>query len=143
MITTPLESTVSISELKRYDMTNDLSHSHFHLQANIATDSGDIIVNTEYLPMKYFDIFKRDARTITLTDAELIKYRYQPKMFCYEYLGSIELWSLLLRLNNMTSITEFNKATFKIPPINTLELLNEVLILEDDNIEKNRSSIGK
>lgn len=137
----PLEDTVSISELKNYDLTTEMSYSHFHLQSKIKTDTGDIIVNTEFLPLKYFDIFKRGARTITLTEEELMKYRYQPKLFCYDHLGSIELWALLLRLNNMTSITEFNKATFKVPPINVMELLNEVLILESDNILKNKSSI--
>lgn len=136
-----LSSCERMSELSDYDRLNPLSYSHFNLKTKLNSSDDEFIVNTEYIPLKYFDVIKRSARTVTLTDRDLIEYKYQPKKYCYEILGNIELWSIVLRLNNMTSLTEFNKRTFKIPGNNILKILNEILILENDNITRNNMSI--
>jgi hypothetical protein len=135
-----LESCAYISELKRYAETTQLSYGHLHLKSKI--DKSNAIVNTEFIPLKYLDILKKDARTVTLSDEDYINYKYQPKKYCYDKYGTVELWVILLRLNNMTSIMDFNKKTFKVPPSNTYRILNEILILERDNILKNEETIG-
>lgn len=136
-----LENCLYISDFGDYDRNTPLSYSHQHFKSKITSGENDIVVNTDFIPTKYFDIIKDNAQTITLTDAEYINYKYQPKKFCFDRYGSIELWGILLRLNNMTSVADFTNQTFKTPPSNILTLLNEMMILEVDNIEKNNESI--
>ena len=136
-----LSSCQYMSDLGKYDKSNELSYSHFHLKTKLNSSGDNIIINTEYLPLKYLDIIKRDARTVTLSDKDFLNYKYQPKKYCHDVFGAIELWSIVLRLNNMTSITEFNKQTFKVPGNNIMTILNEILILESDNITKNKITI--
>lgn len=140
-MTNNLQSIVYMSEFDRYDRDTPLSYSHFHLKSKINSDSGNIIVNTEFIPTKYFDLIKRDAKTITLSDIDFMEYKFQPKKYCYDRLGSVELWPILLRLNNMCSATEFVYKTFKVPGSNIMSILNEILILESNNIDKNNTSI--
>lgn len=135
-----INSLVYISDSLPYEDSLSISHSKLHLKSKINTGT-NLIVNTTYIPTKYFDIIKDNAITVTLSDLDYLKYKYQPKKYCYERLNNIELWSLLLRLNNMTSIAEFTKKTFKIPPTDINRLLNEMLIMEEKAINKNRMSI--
>lgn len=135
-----IQSVVYMSEWRKYDKHTPLSYSHFHLKAKL-NHNGSMIVNTEFIPTKYFDLIKRDAKTVTLSDVEFIEYKFQPKKYCYDRLGSVELWPILLRLNNMCSAAEFTYQTFKVPGPNIMSVLNEILILESNNIDKNNTSI--
>lgn len=137
-----LNSCNKLSDFAAYDKALNISYNHLHMKSKITSDDEEIIVNTSCIPIKYFDVIKQNLSTVTLTDKEYIEYKYQPKKYCYEKLGSIEIWSLLLLINNMTSATEFNLKTFKVPSSDIFTLLNEMIINETDNIEKNNESIG-
>ena len=100
------------------------------------------LVNSSFIPTKYFDIIRKNIETVNLTDAEFLNYKYQPKKFCYDRYGTTELWGILLRLNSMTSLSDFASQSFRAPKANIMILLNEMLILEKRNIEKNNESIG-
>lgn len=136
-----LRGLLNISDSAAYDRDTTLSHSHFHLKARLQSSDTEMIVNTEFIPTKYFDLIRKNAETVTLSDTDYIEYKFQPKKYCYAKLGSIELWPILLRLNNMTSASEFVNKTFKVPGNNIMEILNEILILESETIEKNNESI--
>ena len=124
-----------------YEKTIGISHSKVHLKSRIKKEDIDIIVNSSSFGNKYFDYLRDICYKRTLTDKELLKYRYQPKMFCYDNYGSTELWSLLLKMNHMTSITEFNKKTIYVFYSSRIfKLLNEILILERYDITKNTRS---
>lgn len=138
---TSLYSLVNVSDSIKFENTLTISHSKLNMKAKIPSGTDNIIVNNEYIPTKYFDVIKDNARTVTLSDKDFIYYKYQPKKYCYDRLNNIELWSLLLRLNNMVSFVDFNKKTFKVPPPNVNRLLNEMLIFEEAKINKNKVSI--
>lgn len=137
-----LVSCTKLSDFGEYDRVLNISHSHLHTKAKINSNGEDIIINSSYIPTKYFDIIKQNLETVKLTEREFMDYKYQPKRYCVDKFGSIELWGLLLRINNMTSALDFNTDTFKVPKSNIFELLNEMLIQEAENIEKNNESIG-
>lgn len=131
-----------LSDFADYDKRTPLTYSHQHLKAKINSDGDDILVNSSFIPTKYFDIIRKNIEIVNLTDAEFLNYKYQPKKFCYDRYGTTELWGILLRLNSMTSLSDFASQSFRAPKANILILLNEMLILEKRNIEKNNESIG-
>ena len=60
------------------------------------------------------------AVSIQLTDAEFIKYKYKPKLLSSDVYGTTDLYYMLLKLNNLYSIKQFN--------------INPVLMLKKNDI---------
>jgi len=132
----------TITSLNTYNSKLNISHDKLHLKSFV--DSGDvqIIVNSTSLINKYYDFIKKILKSTTLTDKEYMTYRFQPKMYCNDMYGTTELWSLLLKVNNWTSVAEFNSKTFKSFNWQIFDVLNTILILEKDNINDNRAAIN-
>lgn len=134
MATQTLQDCTTITSFKPYEKKLDISYAKTFLKTVIPSDDTKLIVNHTSLPNKYFDYISDIVTSVTMTDEEYIKYRYQPKLFCYNYYGTTELWALLLKVNNMTSAIEFNKKNIKVFSQEIFSLLNEIFILEKENI---------
>lgn len=72
------------------------------------------IINDKNIPLtnimlKYEDIINGCGILIELTDAELNNYKYNPKKLSFDLYGTTELYYILLMLNDMYSVTQFNK----------------------------------
>lgn len=137
-----LNSINNLSEFGTYAKSLDLSHDKMHLKSKLTFNSGNIIVNSTSLANKYWDYILNTCYEIELSDIDYLKYRYQPKLYCYHKFGTTELWSLLLKVNNITSVAEFNMKKFLTFTDRIFTVLNEIMILEEDNIAKNNVDIS-
>ena len=143
MFFTPSQ-TATIQDLVQFGKSLDLSHSKLHTKTSFLTDAGDkIIINYTSILDKYYDIIKKNTTIVDMTDEELNKYRFQPKRFCMDFYNTPELWSLLLRINNMTSTTQFDQKKIKVFTSNIFDILNEILILEESAIRENNDQVYK
>lgn len=131
----------TISDFKDYVDLADITYPKTFLKSIIKTDSGTLIVNSTSLPNKYYDFILRSTRTTTLTDDQMRRYRYNPKLLCFDLYGTVELWGLLLKVNNMTSATEFTKSKIKIFTSEIFSVLNDIFVLEDHNITENKEML--
>ena len=61
----------------------------------------------------YINEFKDVAVTVTLTDEEYRKYRFKPKLLCGDIYSNSELYWVILLLNGMIDVKDFNLKTFK------------------------------
>ena len=52
---------------------------------------------------------------VVLTDDQLAKYKYRPKLLCYDVYGSQEMYYLILIINDICSIKDFTKNKLKLP----------------------------
>jgi GH18 family chitinase len=50
---------------------------------------------------------------VTLTTDQLEKYRYRPKLLCYDIYGNTELAFIILIINDMCNVKQFNKKKLK------------------------------
>ena len=53
--------------------------------------------------------------SVTLTDKDLIKYIYRPKLLCHAVYGNGELAFIILLINDMYSVKQFTKTTLLLP----------------------------
>lgn len=119
----------------------DIAYEKLNIKSKIKSGDDDIIINTSSVLDRYYDIILKHTQTITLTDKEYITYRYRPKLYCYDMYGTVELWALLLKINNWTSVAEFNAKSFKVLKDSIFEVINEIMILESEKIAFNKDSI--
>ena len=74
----------------------------------------------------YIDDLKRIAVTVQLTDDQYYNYMYKPKLLSQDIYGNTELYIVILRLNGMCDMKEFNKKKLKML---TIDNMNEALTL--------------
>lgn len=111
----------------------------------VLTNSADekFIVNITNLFERYYEILLDNSVIVVLTDEEYLKYRFKPKVLSYDLYGTKELHYLLLRLNYVYSVINFDFKELRVFNTNILELLNEIMVLENDNYIDNELSVIK
>lgn len=72
--------------------------------------------NTYNVLSDYIDEI-RDAycKQIVLSTEEAFKYKYKPKLLCYDVYGSGELAFIILIINDMYNVKDFTKTTLLMP----------------------------
>jgi hypothetical protein len=138
---TPFEMS-NMESLIKAGKNLDISHEKIHFKAFfIDKENHKIIINYTSLIDKYYDFLKKIIVDYEMTDEEFIKYKFQPKRFCMDMYGTTELWSTLLRINNMVSAIQFTNKKIKAFTQDIFDVLNEILILEDDRLKSNRIEV--
>ena len=61
--------------------------------------------------------------TVELTNAQLDKYMYKPKLLCHELYNNTEVHFIILAINDMYSVKQFNKKILKLPTVTMMETL--------------------
>ena len=95
------------------------------------------VVNITNLFEKYYEILLDNTVIVVLTDEEYLKYRFKPKVLSYDLYGTKELHYMLLRLNYVYSVINFDFKELRVFNTNILNLLNEIMILENENYIEN------
>lgn len=70
---------------------------------------------------------------IKLSDLEFDKYKYRPKLLCYDIYGNTELYFILLAINDMCSVKEFNKQIIYMPTKDDMRTLTKYLFNANRN----------
>ena len=107
------------------------------------THNERFIVNFTSVIDRYYDILLDHTSVVKLTDEEYLRYRYKPKLLSEELYGTQELHSLLLRLNHITSVIQFDFTELRVFNTNIIKLINEIMILEEENYMTNEMEIIK
>lgn len=78
----------------------------------------------------YIDELRSDEYSvlITLTEAQYSKYKYRPKLLCFDLYGSTELHFIILLINDMYSCKQFTKRKIRLPSVVMMENLTTQLL---------------
>ena len=135
----------TVDDCVAYGEDLELSHSKLFVKTPIVISDNKLIVsNYTSILNPYMDYIKQALVDYTIPDEEMMEYKYKPKYFCLSKYGTMELWSLLLRVNNMKSIMDFKKKNIKVfNELLIFDIINEILILEEERIQKNNDEIEK
>ena len=130
-----------ISEGKHLKMTMaDLSFK----EVLVNSSSEKFVVNMTNIFEKYYELLLESVYTVELTEEEYMKYKFNPKLLAQDIYGNKELAFLILRVNYMTSLIEFDKRELRLfSPYKLKSLLNEIKVLEVENYRDNELEIIK
>ena len=72
----------------------------------------------------YLDEIRSDyCQDLEFNDSEFSRYKYRPKLFCYDLYKATELYSIILLINDMYSFKQFTKKKIKAPNIAQMQEL--------------------
>ena len=86
---------------------------------------------------KYRSLLLSVTEELLLTDDDLVKYKYRPKLFSLDLYGTVEYWYLILIINNITSCSRFTIKKIKYIPPEKMEIIDLILNKERENIDRN------
>jgi hypothetical protein len=80
---------------------------------------------------------------VELTDEQLSKYKYRPKLLCYDIYGVQELYYLILIINDMCSVKDFTKKKLLMPTKTNMSTLTKAImnINRPDILKYNEANI--
>lgn len=118
---------------------NDL---HFkHVVTNTKGEKYVVLMNALF--EKYYSLMLDHSTLVELTDEEYHKYRYKPRVMSTDLYGTPELHFLLLRVNHLVSVTEFDLKVMRVFEQDIVGILNEIIIHENENYIDNEVSVVK
>lgn len=114
------ENTTTIEEFIKSNKTIPLSYETFSF---IETMENGTKVSVFDVVNDYIKELRNASIPIRLTDAEYRKYRFKPKLLCHDIYGNPELYFVILLINDMADVKEFDKKEFKMVQKNHLSML--------------------
>ena len=93
----------------------------------------------------YMDEMKKKRKIVSVTESERIKYAYKPKILAYDVYGSTELFFILLALNGMCNMKQFDlieRKFFALTPQDCAQFMSDIYNAEGDYLKLNRTSLG-
>jgi hypothetical protein len=121
------------------DYGKDIELSHSNFQLKIKED--DAIHAYASLYSMYHNIMSPYIITTTLSDDDYDRYYQKPKLLSSDLYGTPELWSGILYINNMVSVSNFTKRTIKIFNSRILTVLQEIMTINNKDLEANKKSV--
>ena len=124
--------------------SEELQSSAFFLKQvlDIKTNK-KIIVNFNNLILKYMPELKDLKQKIELSDTEYAKYKYNPKLLSFDLYGTTELWFMILELNELYSVTQFDSKTIYLFKSNIVDKMIRILNLETEVKNYNEEEISE
>ena len=139
-----IRSCSTISELIAYGEALPISMDKLHMKkVSFSSDNEPIVFNYLSIIDKYYNELQKHVVTVKLTDDEFAKYKYKPKLLCYDVYNNLDMAPLILKLNHMTSVIDFTKQELKMYKNDIYSTLNEILVLEQEALDNNSIEIEK
>ena len=115
-VTVP-EKTSSIQEFISFKNDTDISYNNLSFR-----DKYDNII---YPIKNIIDDYEEELMELTidveLSESEYIKYRYKPKLLAYDIYGEGELDFIIMKLNTICNMKEFDMKRLKLIKLNDLD----------------------
>lgn len=137
------EDCYTLEDFISFKGQNDMTYYNLSILAKSIADDG-IMYSKDNIIYKYLDILKGKCKTVVLSDKEFQKFQFKPKQLAYRLYGSSELYFVLMAVNGICDIKDFNKKKIKaLTPYDLNNLLKSIYSAEIDYIELNRKSVGE
>lgn len=137
------KGTMTIQDQIARGNAQKISNASVNYQKVLASSGDKLVINFESILTDYRYFLDKHIQEIDLDENLYMKYRFKPKTLSYDLYGTIEYAGLLLSLNNVVSVSEFDFRKVKIYDNEIKSFLNEVLNKEKTKITKNTSQVNK
>lgn len=96
---------------------------------------GNIDYNTYNVIRDYIDEIRNEyCKIVVLSDEEMFKYKYKPKLLCFDIYGNGELAFLILLINDMYNAKQFTKNKLLMPTKNDMANITKYIYNSNKNI---------
>ena len=122
---TPSE-TYTIDQFIACQSDTDINYKNLSFvdKINYKELSRDIHYSTYNVVSDYIDELRNEyCVNVILSDKELTKYIYRPKLLCYDIYGSGEIAYIILVINDMYSAKQFVKTNLLLPRKDVMKLI--------------------
>lgn len=127
--------------VEQFIATNSNSNINYE-KLSLIEKMDNVYTITYNLLNDYKDDLDKVAITINLNDDEYTKYAYKPKLLAYDVYGNVELYFIILFINNICNVKEFNNRKIKMIKKDDLHnILSIIINSEADILRKNRNKI--
>lgn len=135
------EETYTIEQFIQMQSTSIINYENLSIKD---IDSNGDIYPVYNIINDYLEEILELCKIVVIDDDILFnKYTYKPKLLCYDIYGSQELYFIILALNEMCSVKEFNRRKLKLPSrLAMQQLLTFIYNNEKNNIRRNRTKLG-
>lgn len=138
------ETAKTIEEFVELGNTDDITYNNFAILATSTDRDSSVLLPENNVIYDYIKEIKEKCVELEFSDEDVIRYRYNPKKFCYHVYGHTELYFIILAINNMCSFKDFNKKKIKVLyKSDLINLMDQISSAESDYIDKNRSKNNK
>jgi hypothetical protein len=144
--TSKVEETYTVEDFIQLGKAiDDIQYYKFSILSKAASDVPNPILYAEHNVLyDYEEELKLLAEPVEMTDDDYQRYRFKPKLLSYDLYGSTELFFVILFINGMCSIKDFDKKG--IIKLIRKQYMSEVLEMiynaEQNYINSNRTAIG-
>lgn len=118
------QNTYTLEQFIACQSNTDICYNNF----SFIDERYGIKYNTYNVLSDYLEEIKEEyCVTITLSEDDMLKYKYRPKLLCYKIYGSEELAFIILILNDMCNVREFTKNKILMPTVAGMKELTKYI----------------
>ena len=137
------ERTYTLEDFIGFKSQVNMTYYNFSILSKSILEDG-IVYSKDNVIYNYLDILKGKCKTLKLSDSEYFKYRFKPKLLAYDVYGSTELFFVIMAVNGICDVKDFNMKKFRmLTPKDLNSLLSQIYSAEIKYIEYNRQEIGE
>lgn len=133
--------TATIEDFVACKENDEMTYANFSIIAK-CLESTNVQYAYNNVIYDYLDELKALAVDVVLSDKDYSKYKYKPKLLAYDIYGTTELFFVIMAVNGICNVRDFNKKKIKMLFKKDLEdFLNDVYSAESNYIQMNRDEI--
>lgn len=138
-----VETTCTLENFIKYkNYDSNIYYSNLSIFEKAIDNSGILLVHN--VLNDYQEEILEKSALVKLTDKEFNKYIYKPKLLAYDLYGFCEYYYIILFLNQMTNIKEFNKRRIRLlRPSILSSILSSIYSSEENFITTNQDLLNK
>ena len=137
MIQNDMTREYSLEDIIKKGPSNELILDNLNMFVNF---EGFTIPQMNILFEKYRGVIIESCLKIKLSDELLRHYIYRPKYLSLKLYGTIDLWQLILWINDLTSATQFDKSIIYVFDPERIDILERIISIEKNRLRQNHEN---
>lgn len=132
------DKTYTLDEFIDSGVDDLITYTNFSLLQSIS----GIQIPSENLIFDYMQEIKQASVTVILSESELQKYKYKPKLLAFDVYGTTECYFIIMALNNIIDVRDFTLKRLKMVEPSVLDQLMSYIYEANVNlINVNRETL--
>ena len=137
-------TTYTVSQFISLKNSDSITYKNYSILQQSLKDSS-IYYSIDNVIYEYMDEINTYKKLVGLSDMEVVKYKYKPKLFAYDLYGATETYFVIMALNGICNVKEFellDHTVWALAPNDMYTIMNLIGRAEKTRIDMNRSNLG-